>query len=165
MKINSFVIYRIYDDFGLMYVGKTAQPLNQRLHGHFFAKPMMRKLSPRAVNLIEYAVCKTAADMNLYEIYYIEKLKPPYNFANKHSDELSITLPDLTFSAYECKLLEKWRKEIEIKEQDESEQNKRKLSIELQEITLRQKFREKLLTGSEFHEKIKMLQGGEHNDE
>jgi predicted GIY-YIG superfamily endonuclease len=59
--MNSYIIYRIYGNDGMIYVGKTTQPLNRRLHGHFFSKPMIRKLDPRDVTHIEYAACKTNA--------------------------------------------------------------------------------------------------------
>jgi excinuclease UvrABC nuclease subunit len=135
------IIYRIYDGYGLAYVGQTAQPIDRRLHGHFFAKPTMRKLDPRSVTKVEYAVCKTRADMNLYEIYYIEKLKPPFNIADKHGDALTVDLPELEFTQHECKLLEKWRAAIDEKEFRENEAKEQKVHAALRAGELRRQFR------------------------
>ena len=156
--MKQFLLYRIYYDFGLAYVGQTAQPLKRRLHGHFFAKPMMRKIDPRHVVRIEYAACKTRADMNLYEIYYIEKLKPPLNFADKDHDELSVTLPDIPFLPFDCDLLPKWCIELEERERREDAARKRKPQIEVEKLDLRRKFRKGAVSEDEYYARLEALE-------
>jgi len=156
--MKQFLLYRIYYDFGIAYVGQTAQPLKRRLHGHFFAKPMMRKIDPRHVVRIEYAICKSRADMKLYEIYYIEKLKPPLNFADKNRDKLSVTLPDIPFLPFDRDLLSKWCAEIEEREQKEAAARNRKEEIAVEKIELRRQFHKGAYTEDEYFNKLEALE-------
>ena len=64
-------VYRIYYGDQIVYVGRTNQPLQDRIRGHLFAKPMHRTLNIDLVSKVEYAEFNTEADMNLYEIYYV----------------------------------------------------------------------------------------------
>jgi len=73
---------------------------------------MHKKVSINAVTRIEIASCKSEADMYLYEIYYINLLKPMLNRDDKAYDNLSIRLPELQFEEYKPKLLEKWKTQI-----------------------------------------------------
>ena len=130
-KQKIFCLYKIYSENCLLYVGRTKQPLQQRLHGHFFKKPMMRDINIECVTKIEYALLPTEADLNLMEIYYINKLKPPLNRDDKAADSLTIELPELEFREYDCRLMEKWRKQI--RELDELNAEKRRLKIQLEE--------------------------------
>lgn len=102
-------LYKIYYGDNLVYLGRTIQPLNDRLRGHFFKKPMYRIIDIDAVTKIEYAEFKTRADMYLYEIYYINKLKPHFNCDDKAKDELTVVLPEIEFKEYECNLIDKWK--------------------------------------------------------
>lgn len=68
-KIQGFILYRIWYGDVLVYLGRTKQPLQSRIHGHLFKKPMHRSISINLVTKIEYAEFRTEADMNLYEIY------------------------------------------------------------------------------------------------
>ena len=76
-------LYKIYYENGtdnvLVYLGRTNQKLKNRLRCHFFKKPIVRVLDLKQVSKIEYAEFYTEADMFLYEIYYINKFKPPLN--------------------------------------------------------------------------------------
>lgn len=129
-------LYKIYFDNGLLvYLGRTRQKLQDRLRGHFFAKPMHRFLDARHVTKIEYAECKTISDMYLYEIYYINKLKPGSNTDDKASDDLTVTLPELEFKEFECHLMDKWRDQI-------IEEERRKLERQQKQEEKRQAERE-----------------------
>ena len=111
-KIHS--LYRIY--YGeppvLVYVGRTNQPIQTRIHGHLFKKPMQRIICISQVSKIEVAELETEADMNLYEIYYILQLHPPLNVDDKTRDYPTIELPPLTWSEWKTPLWEKWKDEI-----------------------------------------------------
>jgi len=106
--MTNFTIYKIYDKKGLIYVGRTKQKLQDRLRGHFFKRPMYAPIDITSALKIEYAELPSEADMFLYEIYYINKLKPPLNRDDKAYDKLTVDLPPVQFKEYECKLIDKW---------------------------------------------------------
>lgn len=110
---QGFILYRIWYGNCLAYLGRTKQPLQARLRGHMFAKPMHRAIDIHNVTKIEYAEFQTEADMNLYEIYFINLWKPPLNVDDKARDELSITLPDYEWKGFVPKNWEDWKKSID----------------------------------------------------
>ena len=150
------ILYKIYYEIPgqnhnlLVYLGRTKQPLQDRLRGHFFKKPMHRVIDINLVARIEYAEFKTVADMYLYEIYYINRLKPSLNVDDLARDEITVTLPEIEFVEYDCPLLEKWRAEINLKTAGFE-----KLCDELREIPqqislLRKRYRNQELTEEEY---------------
>lgn len=118
------ILYKIYYD-ELVYIGRTKQKLQDRLRGHFFGKPLHQKIAIKQVTKIEYAQCKTVADMYLYEIYYINTLYPLLNIDDRASDELTIQLPDLDFEPFDCHLMDKWKKQMELLNQKAMEKRQR----------------------------------------
>lgn len=48
--IPSPKLYKIYYDDVLVYLGRTKQPLQTRLRGHFFKKPMHRVIDIQQVS-------------------------------------------------------------------------------------------------------------------
>ena len=56
-------LYRIYEGNKIVYIGRTHQPLNNRLRGHFFKRPMHRNIDIFQVSQIEYVELPTVADM------------------------------------------------------------------------------------------------------
>lgn len=115
------LIYKIYYGNTVAYLGRTCQPLQNRIRGHVFGKPMHRKIDIFQVSKIEYAKFSTVADMYLYEIYFINKLKPPLNRDDKASDELSVTLPEPEWHEFTTHLWDKWKAQIE---EDNSEEKR-----------------------------------------
>lgn len=119
MAIKGYILYKIYykdiydrDKNYLVYIGRTKQSLNSRLRGHFVSPKNQRILDIFQVSRIEYTIFNSAADMYLYEIYLINKYKPPLNRDDKASDELSVTLPDREWISHCCPLMAKWKKEL-----------------------------------------------------
>jgi excinuclease UvrABC nuclease subunit len=110
--IKGEIIYRIWYGDKIVYLGRTRQNLQQRIRGHFFAKPRHRKIDIFAVTKIDYAEFKTQADMYLYEIYYINKFKPPLNVDDVAKDELTISLPEVKWNLFRCDLMDKWKEQI-----------------------------------------------------
>lgn len=117
--IKGNLLYKIYyrgpngsNSDGLVYIGRTRQALNTRLRGHFFKKPMHRMIDIFQVSKIEYAAFNTVADMYLYEIYFINKEKPPLNRDDKADDILTVELPPVKWKQHDCHLMEKWKAEI-----------------------------------------------------
>ena len=127
-NFSGFILYRIYYGDQIVYLGRTMQPLQNRIRGHLFKKPMHREICINQVSKIEYATFRTQADMYLYEIYFINLWRPALNKDDKASDYLTVTLPEVEWRLFTTPLWEKWRKEIEDK--DIIYQNKRKIEIE-----------------------------------
>lgn len=112
MKKQKFLLYRIYYGDVLVYLGRTKQPLQTRIHEHLFKKPMARSLFIDQISKIEYTEFQTEADMNLYEIYFINLWKPPLNVDDKAKDNLTLQLPDVVWKEFTAPLWDKWKTEI-----------------------------------------------------
>ena len=96
---------------------------------------MQREIDIELVTRIGYAEFESEADMFLYEVYYINKLKPSLNCDDKARDELTVDLPYVEFVQYDCKLMEKWK--TKINEDDREYERKRKERID-NEVKLRE---------------------------
>ena len=64
MSDKRFILYRIYYDETIVYVGRTKQPLPSRIYGHLFQKPVQRSICYSQVSRIEYAELPAEADIN-----------------------------------------------------------------------------------------------------
>lgn len=109
---KGFILYRIWYGDCLVYLGRTKQPLQSRMHGHMFAAPMHRAIDIHNVTLIEYTELPTEADMNLYEIYFINMYKPPLNVDDKARDNLTIVLPELKWQPFIPKNWDSWKMQL-----------------------------------------------------
>ncbi len=109
---KGFILYRIWYRDCLAYLGRTKQPLQARIRGHMFARPMHRAINIHNVTKIEYTQLQTEADMNLYEIYFINLWKPPLNVDDKARDNLTISLPELEWKEFIPANWEKWKREL-----------------------------------------------------
>lgn len=144
-KIQGFILYRIYYGDTLIYLGRTKQPLQNRIRGHLFQKPMHRSISIDLVTKIEYAEFHTEADMNLYEIYFINLWKPPLNIDDKCRHELTVALPDVDWKLFKIPLWDKWKSEI--KKQDSQyhmRKNEKAAQEELERFMRRQRHEGKI---------------------
>lgn len=103
-KNQRFLLYRIWYGDILVYIGRTKQPLQSRIRGHLLKKPMHRSISINLVTKIEYAEFPSEADMNLYEIYYINLWKPPLNIDDKCKDDLTVHLPEVEWNVFSTPL-------------------------------------------------------------
>lgn len=142
-NFSGFTLYRIYYGDCLVYLGRTMQPLQRRIHGHLFKKPMHREIDIRQVSKIEYATFRSQSDMNVYEIYLINLWKPPLNKDDKAHDALTIRLPEVEWKTFETHLWEKWMREID--ELDREEERLRKAKTEA--FNLKQEMRRKWRAG------------------
>lgn len=109
---KGFILYRIWYGKHLAYIGRTKQPLQARIRGHVFAKPMHRAIDIHNVTKIEYTGFPTEADMNLYEIYFINLWKPPLNVDDKARDNLTILLPDKKWIVFVPSKWEEWKNQL-----------------------------------------------------
>ena len=127
---KKYILYKIYSENCLLYLGRTKQPLNRRLYSHFFKKAMVRAINIECVTKIEYAVFHSEADMNVMEVYFINKLKPVLNRDDKAKDQLTISLPEPEFIEHHCHLMERWREEIRLA--DAADEEKKRLKCQLE---------------------------------
>ena len=111
---QGFILYRIYYGNRIFYVGRTKQPLQARIRGHMFAKPMHKSINIHNVSKIEYTMLQSAADMYLYEIYYINLWKPDLNIDDKAKDKLTFTLPEHKWTEFIPANWDSWKDQISI---------------------------------------------------
>lgn len=145
-----FTLYRIYYGDSIVYLGRTMQPLQNRIRGHLFKKPMHRAICIEQVSKIEYATFQSEADMFLYEIYFINKWKPPLNVDDKAADELTIALPEVKWEVFTTHLWEKWKSEIAAKDAEEEERKARKYAVFEKDQEMRRKRRAGEITEDEY---------------
>ncbi len=162
VNFAGFTLYRIFYGEHIVYLGRTMQPLQSRIRGHLFKKPMHREICIEQVSKIEYATFQSQADMYLYEIYFINLWHPALNKDDKASDSLSVSLPEVEWKLFSTPLWEKWRKEIE--DNDVSYQARRKAYTEVfeQQQELRRQRRDGEITEDEYWERHELLRQKEN---
>lgn len=84
-------IYIIYSSNDLIYIGKTKN-FYKRIKNHIASQSWGKDITH-----IEIAQCKNKLDMDLYEKYYINKLKPKYNKAIVYDEAPSFKIQKLNF--------------------------------------------------------------------
>lgn len=161
IKIQGFILYKIYYSDILVYLGRTKQPLQDRIRGHLFQKPMHRSIDINQVSKIEYAEFKTEADMNIYEIYFINLLKPPLNVDDKTRDEVTVTLPDVDFKPFKCHLWESWKSNIAKADAEHDNKYKRYRTIHEDWRILRKKKQMGEITEAQYYEQKESLEAEE----
>ena len=88
-------IYKMFDKNNtVIYVGKTID-VDQRIRQHMLDKDWFK-----TVDKIYYAECLNKTDMDIYEIYYINKLIPLHNKQLVNGIGFSIILDELNFVEY-----------------------------------------------------------------
>ena len=92
-----YYIYLYYCDNDLLYVGKTINS-GQRFKSHKSSSFWFKKATH-----IHIGKCSTESDMNIYELYYINKLTPKFNIASVTNSKPSFILPELDFKIYTIK--------------------------------------------------------------
>ena len=148
--MSQHIVYRIWYGNSIVYVGRTNQPLQNRIRGHLFAKPMHRVIDINLVTKIDYHDFETEADMNLYEIYYILKLHPPLNVDDKTRDCLTVSLPDVDFEIALFPIWEKWKTEIRSKMDEEEKRRIRLRELIQAKSVLRKQKNDGEITADEF---------------
>ena len=88
-------IYKMFDKNNkIIYIGKTID-IDQRIRQHSLDKDWFK-----TVYKIYYAECLNKTDMDIYEIYYINKLKPLHNKQLVNGVGFSVLLDELDFIEY-----------------------------------------------------------------
>ncbi len=95
MSNKKYYIYKFVDENdNVLYVGKSRN-IKSRIQSHIREKQWIKKNCK-----VFIAETHNHADMDIYELYYINKLNPKYNIANAYNDGFSINLIDLDFKHY-----------------------------------------------------------------
>ena len=105
----NYIVYKIYYEDELVYIGRTKQSLTDRLRMHFFGNPYIPKLDIFRVNKVEYALFDRESDQFVYEVYLINLYHPYLNLHDKSHDNLTIFLPEPTFYVWEDPIINKWK--------------------------------------------------------
>lgn len=98
-----FTLYKVFYEEGLVYIGRTIQPLSRRLKDHYCRKHRLKELSQERITRVEYATCESLSDLYVYEVFYINRLKPILNKDDKAHDSLNLELPPLQWILFEQK--------------------------------------------------------------
>ena len=105
-----------------------------------FKKPMHRTIFIDQVTKIEYAEFQSEADMNVYEVYYINLYKPSLNCDDKAEDNLHIQLPDVEWKEFTTHLWDKWKSELQQSDDEyRLRQQEKSALLELRRV-MRRKF-------------------------
>lgn len=104
IKLNGFYVYRFLNyENEVIYVGRTKN-LNHRLTTqHFTKKGHLPQSCYKETKTVEYIELDSENAMRIYEIYYISKHKPIFNFEYNNEDLLGFELPNI-----------KWKTVIEL---------------------------------------------------
>ena len=88
-------VYRYLNAFGkIIYVGKTNN-MNNRQSQHFSSTGHLPQECYAEVDKIEYIKLPTKIDMDIKELYYINKWKPKYNIKDKQEETLDLMINEI----------------------------------------------------------------------
>ena len=161
--MQNFILYKIFYGDCLVYIGRTKQPLQTRIRGYLFKKPMHRTIFIDQISKIEYAKFLSEADMNVYEIYYINLYKPPLNCDDKAKDKLTVNLPEVEWKPFTTPLWDKWKDKIHSQDrQYELTQQEKSAYFELKRVMRRKKIRGEI-TEDEYFDFIEQNKEFENN--
>lgn len=153
-KFSGFLLYRIYYGNEIVYVGRTMQPLQTRMHDHFFKKPMVREIDINQVTKIEYTTFTSQADQYVMEIYFINLWKPKLNKDDKAADSLTLTLPEATWTEFKTPLMDKWIEQIAERDVQHEKKKLDQYELKARRTQLRKDLRSGTITEDEFEEKM-----------
>jgi len=77
----------------IIYVGKT-QNINNRQSQHFSSSGHLPPECYAETDRIEYIELPSKIDMDIKELYYINKWKPMYNIINKQKEEMCLSIDE-----------------------------------------------------------------------
>src|SRR5690625_10506 len=90
----SYYVYRLLNEArDVLYVGKTIN-LSDRISTHISGRGHLPKEVSNSTRYVEVKKYKTKLDMDIHELYYINKLRPKYNKKDVQTEEMSTTLDD-----------------------------------------------------------------------
>ena len=86
----------------VIYVGKTIN-LENRISKHFSVTGHLSRECYSEVKIIEYIDLPTKIDMDIKELYYINKYKPKYNIINKQDGRLELSICEDFWTTFNTK--------------------------------------------------------------
>ena len=90
----SFYVYRLLSEArDVLYVGKTIN-LSNRINTHISGRGHLPKEVSNSTRYVEVKKYKTKLDMDIHELYYINKLRPKYNKKDVQTEKMSTSLDD-----------------------------------------------------------------------
>lgn len=97
----SYYLYKFLDNKNqVIYVGKT-ENIKNRMMTHFTSSGHLPKECYQSVANILYTEFNSGVDMDIYEIYYINKYKSKYNTESKYeSNSTNFTFSDVKWETY-----------------------------------------------------------------
>lgn len=91
-----YCVYLLYNKLNqLIYVGKSSA-IDTRIRSHKSSK----RWRDHKISKILVAACNSKTDMEIYELYYINKLKPLANMSHVNNDMPSYAAKELEFTEY-----------------------------------------------------------------
>lgn len=105
----NYIVYRIYYDNQIVYVGRTKQRLIDRMRMHFFGNPYMPKIDIFRTTKIDYALFNSESDQFVYEVYLINLYHPVLNKHDSGCGDLTIRLQEPKFYNWTNPIIEKWK--------------------------------------------------------
>ena len=99
---SDYFVYKFVDgNHQIIYIGKTIR-LPARMVQHFRTDSHLTDECYNHVKYVFYSALKTKVEMDIYEIYLIDKYRPQYNVKSVYEQEeiSSIVLPELTWEEY-----------------------------------------------------------------
>lgn len=96
---SKYYVYRFITKGEVVYVGQT-QDVYKRFKTHFCKSGHLPNECLDNVDYVEYAEVNTHAEMDIYEIYYIDMFKPKYNQYFKYNlkEKITFKLPELIWN-------------------------------------------------------------------
>ena len=105
---SDYFVYKFIDaDNQIIYIGKTIR-LPARMVQHFKTDSHLSDECYDHVKYVFYSSLNTKAEMDIYELYLIDKYRPRYNIKSVYEEEeiSSIVLPELVWKEYQSECLE-----------------------------------------------------------
>lgn len=124
--IAMYFVYRFLDnENNILYVGKTKNSLNNRIRQHFSENGHLDKKCYEKVSFIEYIELKNKIEMDIKELYYINKWKPIFNSKDKNDEDFDFTIEENS----------KWKAYQHVdKNYEQIIDNKNKIIVEIEEL-------------------------------
>jgi hypothetical protein len=97
----AYYVYRFIDVTNeIIYVGKTKNIETRINRQHFTINGHLPQDCYDDTLKVEYAILNSKVEMDIYELYYINKCLPKYNVSDKCEEDFNLCLPELNWQTY-----------------------------------------------------------------
>lgn len=130
----NYFLYRFIKDNEIIYIGKT-KDLYQRLKIHFSGNGHLNHECYYDTDRIEYARLKTNTEMDILEIYYINKYSPKYNDASNYKEKnIPIDIKDIEWKNFDKFNFIKAKYDLMRKDMKDIDEAKKQLQALMEEV-------------------------------